>query len=270
MKQFKYTALLFLLASFMLVSCEKEEKFSFDTGVQPSISEVEGFIDITNPPNTSVKYTLDNIVSTTGSGQIDIYKSMLNEKVLYTTVNTSDLPVTFELGVDEVMEGFSYPIDSLKEGDLLRMKQEVHTGDGRVLANNVNAIFPASCSSDIDGLYSVSTTYTQHDFLADFPSYDLAEVLLTDLGGGKYSIEDLSGGLYSVGPYVDAYGTSGIAAEILDVCNNITWNGQSDPWGAVIPLDGGVNERDPDTGVITISWFCEAYSESGVSVYTPL
>ncbi len=269
MKQFKYTALLFFIVSMVLISCD-EEKYGFETGALPSISGLEGFIDITNPPNTSISYTLDEVVSTTGSGQIDIYKNLLNEKVLYTTVNTSDLPITFELGLEEVMAGFSFPIDSLVQGDELRMAQEIHTGDSRVLANNIDAVFKASCSSSIGGLYSVSTTYTQHDFIGDYPSNDIAEVELVDLGSGTYTIADLSGGLYSEGPYVGAYSTTGITGNIQDVCNTITWEGIEDPWGAVVPLDGGVNERNPETGVITISWFCEAYSESGVSVYTPL
>jgi hypothetical protein len=117
----------------------------------------------------------------------------------------------------------------------------------------------------------VTTTYGYHDFLPDFNPYT-TEVEIEDLGGGSYFIEDFSGGLYTVGPYAGAYGTdeTSIAVTFDDVCGMINWADQTDPWGDVIPAAGGVNEIDQDTGVITISWFCTGYGESGVSIYTPL
>jgi hypothetical protein len=34
--------------------------------------------------------------------------------------------------------------------------------------------------------------------------------------------------------------------------------------------DNSPNNVDPDTGVITISWYCNGYGEYGTSIYTPL
>lgn len=127
------------------------------------------------------------------------------------------------------------------------------------------------CISDLAGMYSVTTTYGYHDFLPDY-NPNTMDIEVVSVGDGLYEVFDFSGGLYSSGPYADAYNTgpSSFTVQFSDICNNITWSGQSDPWGACIPLTGGENSVDPSTGVITISWYCEGYGESGVSVYTPI
>lgn len=126
---------------------------------------------------------------------------------------------------------------------------------------------------NIGGMYSVTTTYGFHDFLPTFSSNTM-DMEVLDNGDSTYFIQDFSGGLYTVGPYVSAYGTGPTSFDVtisVAICaSGIIWSGQNDPWGAVVPLDGGLNEVDLDTGIITISWFCEGYGENGVSVYTPL
>nr|WP_321225007.1 hypothetical protein [uncultured Psychroserpens sp.] len=127
------------------------------------------------------------------------------------------------------------------------------------------------CFSDIGGMYSVTTTYGYHDFL---PAYNpqTTDIEIEALGDGMYRVFDMSSGLYSSGPYADAYGTGATSFDVIfsENCGDISWSNQTDGYGAVIPLAGGVNSVDPDTGVVTMSWFCEAYGENGVSVYTPL
>ena len=127
------------------------------------------------------------------------------------------------------------------------------------------------CVSDLAGMYSVTTTYGYHDFLPSFNPYTM-EVEIVEVGDGLYFVQDVSGGLYTVGPYAGAYGTGDTSIDVTfsENCGLISWSGQQDPWGDVIPLDGGVNEVDLATGVVTISWFCTGYGENGVSVYTPL
>lgn len=127
------------------------------------------------------------------------------------------------------------------------------------------------CVSELDKTYSVTTTYGYHDFLPDYSTATI-ETTIARVDGSEvdYTIEDFSGGLYSVGPYASAYGTAAVPLEFTDVCGNISWTGQTDYWGDIIPLDGGVNSVDLETGVITISWYCTGYGEEGVSVYTPI
>lgn len=137
----------------------------------------------------------------------------------------------------------------------------------RTLTITINGI----CFSDIGGMYSVTTTYGFHDFLPTFSSYT-TDVEITALGDGQYSVVDFSGGLYTVGPYVAAYGTGPNSFDVVftENCGDISWVDQTDQWGTCVPQIGGVNSVDPNTGVVTISWYCDAYGENGVSVYTPL
>lgn len=151
--------------------------------------------------------------------------------------------------------------------NLSSASENVMVGQGSIYTLEIFKL----CESHLEGMYSVTTTYGYHDFL---PNYNPAtiEMEVVALGDGVYSVYDFSGGLYSEGPYASAYGTGGVDNSLIfsDVCGNIQWTGQTDPWGDLIPLDGGVNSVDPDTGVITISWYCTGYGEEGVSVYTPL
>ena len=132
--------------------------------------------------------------------------------------------------------------------------------------NNCDGVI--DCIVNIAGMYSMTTTYGAHDFL---PSYDsnTQEIEIIELGEGSYSIADFTGGLYSTGPYFDAYTTTATYAEITENCGLISWSGQSDPWGEMIPTPGGANSVDSN-GVITINWTCTGYGEYGTSIYTPL
>jgi hypothetical protein len=125
------------------------------------------------------------------------------------------------------------------------------------------------CESNLAGVYNVTTTYGFHDFLPDYQSNTIEGVVITSEGGNVYSVTDFSGGLYSVGPYAAAYGTGAADNSLTfsDICGNIAWTGQTDPWGSI--STDGVNSVDLETGVITISWIADFYGETGVSIYTP-
>ncbi len=148
-------------------------------------------------------------------------------------------------------------------------------GSGNVMQNEGSTTYELDifklCESDLAGMYSMTTTYGYHDFLPSF-NPNTIDIEVVEVGDALYEVFDMSGGLYSDGPYSTAYGTgpTSFTVQFSDVCGTITWSGQSDPWGACIPLAGGENSVDLDTGVITISWFCEGYGENGVSVYTPI
>lgn len=133
-----------------------------------------------------------------------------------------------------------------------------------------------ACPSDAAGSYTVTTTYQVHDFLPDFSEYTMDAAVTEISGVNMYKVADFSGGLYSVGPYNDEYGTGAPGAatqrdlEFTIDCGVITWSGQEDPWGTIVPTPGAVNTYDDETGVITISWTATGYGERGVSVYTPI
>ncbi|WP_412984036.1 hypothetical protein [Pontimicrobium sp. IMCC45349] len=147
----------------------------------------------------------------------------------------------------------------------------VGSGDNEVMVGASYDLFIVQqCVSDLAGMYDVTTTYGFHDFLPDY-STNTMPIEIVEVDAGLYEVFDFSGGLYSSGPYSAAYGTgdTSFTVQFNENCGNISWEGQSDPWGACIPLDGGTNSVNLSTGVVTISWYCEGYGENGVSVYTP-
>lgn len=141
-------------------------------------------------------------------------------------------------------------------------------GDGTMVNAQFDLFIVQLCISDLAGMYSVTTTYGYHDFL---PSFDVntQDMEIVDLGDGNYSVAEFSGGLYESGPYASSYGTFAQPLVFNENCGIISWSGQQDFWGNIIPLPGGTNGVDSN-GVVTISWFADGYGENGVSVYTPL
>jgi hypothetical protein len=144
------------------------------------------------------------------------------------------------------------------------------------------------CATSLAGNYNVTTSYTAHDFLPSYSSNTMTGVAVTAAGVNMYKVADFSGGLYSTGPYASSYGTASAPASTRDLtfvvnCGDITWTGESDPWGAIIPqslytgagsgayalANPQASTYNPATGVIKIAWYCVRYGESGVSVYTP-
>tara|TARA_B110000046_G_scaffold21535_1_gene20375 strand:- start:1790 stop:3301 length:1512 start_codon:yes stop_codon:yes gene_type:complete len=125
------------------------------------------------------------------------------------------------------------------------------------------------CIYDIGGMYTVTTTYGYHDFLPDNNPIT-KEVEITALGDGNFSVADFSGGLWpDVYSPVYSLGDGYFPLVFNNNCGIISWSGQQEVWGNIIPLEGGTNGVDSN-GVVTISWYAEGYGENGVSVYTPL
>ena len=254
-----------LLAIFLIFSCENQDDHGVDVNNFDGIYFVDGASD----------YLIDN--------------SALPKLIELASTSTSSLDRTYTIEIDTTstaVAGIDYNLDSTSvtipggsnsttiaingvfesstpEGVTLKFL----VGDSKIKAAYDMGIFQY-CESDIAGMYSVTTTYGFHDFLPQFESYT-QEMEIIELGAGSYSIADFTGGLYSTGPYVGAYATIATYAEITENCKIISWNGQSDPWGAMIPNPGLTNSISED-GVITINWLCEGYGEYGESIYTPL
>jgi hypothetical protein len=268
-------------------SCEKDSvnvdtEFGWiqfnDTGQQHLIEDLienqTATIDIpvqfTAPINKSdinVQYTIVNILGNaseviSSSGVLNIAADT-NTGIIRLNINSSQLEAN-------MMTDYSFDI-VLSSTD--RQGVSIGLSDGSYPTSfRVDLIAPCF-TPNIGGMYSVTTVYGFHDFLASYPSNTM-DMEIVDNGDGTYFIQDFSGGLYDGGPYTGAYGTGPTSFDVtisVSLCGNtIQWSDQNDPWGATIPLDGGVNEVDLDTGIVTISWFNEGYGENGVSVYTPL
>ena len=144
----------------------------------------------------------------------------------------------------------------------------VGRGGTDLLTSRTIIIGDNDCVSDLAGTYTAVTTYTAHDFLDDYPTNTM-DLVVTEEGDGVYSVTDISGGLYSTGPYVDAYGTTGFAFTFSEKCGDINWTDQADPFGQNVEMvDGSPNVVDAD-GVISITVFLPTYFESWTIVMTP-
>ena len=276
--------LLLVFGVFCFTSCDDENVKPFE---QASLEAAHlelgdltvGFFDKGNFANASSSFSVNAVGD--GGVSINSVDVIAYRKNGITNVtdgpvsvgSVSSLPGDFSITLPELATAFGLAEADVNVGDQFTFFFEMQTSAGVIVQGGPvgarSRSIPVSCVSDIAGMYDVTTTYGFHDFLADFPS-NTTTAEIVEVSDGKYSIADFSGGLYAAaGPYGVAYGTDGLAIEFLDICNTITWENQSDPWGACIPADGLTNSVDPTTGVITISWFCEGYGENGISVYTP-
>lgn len=270
-----YNIVAILCVSLFFSSCESE-----DHGVDSNNYTGTPFASFTNGTSGSyfVTPTSESFkiqIGATNTSDVDrTYRVIINE------TSTASDGVEFSLASNEVIipagEYFGEIIvngifaGTTSEGSDLVLN--ITSTENEVMMNSTYTLnIVQKCISDLAGNYSVTTTYGYHDFLPNYnPNTAQAEIIAIDQEAGLYEVFDFSGGLYSVGPYSSAYGTSDFVVQFTENCGQITWENQSDPWGAVIPLDGGVNSVDYGAGgVVTISWFCEGYGENGVSIYTP-
>lgn len=222
--------------------------------IGPDVESMTGEITVNvsvDPSSTAVEGVNYNL----GSSSV-----VLNEENNY----QASLPITL------ITEGINPPLD---EAPYLVLNIDEINANGDIVINgkteSTKVTINYLCNSDLEGKYSVTTTYLYHDFLPDYATNTM-DMTVTSEEYGVYTVPDISGGLYSSGPYSTGYGTSGVEFTFSDLCDNISWEGQHDPWGAITPLAGGVNEVNPETGVFTISWHNEAYGEEGISVFTPI
>ncbi|MEM5565311.1 hypothetical protein WNY78_09355 [Psychroserpens sp. AS72] len=287
MKKIKFI-LITILSAGLMVSCnidDEPQQLEADLATTPY---VVGFNNSESAPafltDGAVNMFSENIVLLGGNDFSSNPSITVNFEVDQTSTAVAGTDFDFVNGSQSITIEENREYATL---DINFYSENINIDDPKILILNItsadnNAVVGAQfqtltitingiCFSDIGGMYSVTTTYGFHDFLPNFSTHTM-DVEIEALGDGLYNVVDFSGGLYTVGPYVAAYGTgpTSFDVEFTENCGDISWSGQTDQWGAVIPLSGGINSVDPNTGVVTISWYCEAYTENGVSVYTPL
>lgn len=242
---------------------------SVDAAALPVITEQVGsFFDLTDLANSQVSFTIGEIEGGASATSITLTKRFNGgEEVDHATVE--GIPATFTITTAQAADGLGITTDDLVVGDNFEFLIIVNTNNGSFRSNrNVAAV--VSCSSDLAGLYESHTVYGYHDFLPDFSEHT-TQVEIVQENDGIYFMEDLSGGLYSVGPYVAAYATTGVPGTFRDVCNTISLAGNQDDWGAFGDnADQAASHVDPETGVITLYWKADAYGENGVTTLTPV
>lgn len=258
-----------VILSLFMFSCDEENDdiHIYDSGTVTYFTNTSGSLFVTaDNPSTTIEVVSSSTSSSdrTFTVSIDTESTTAVQDVEFTLAsNTVTIPAGSYFGTIEVGGIFD---GALETGSTLVLNLSGASTAGFDTTYTLN-IFKL-CESDLAGMYEVTTTYGFHDFLPDFnPHTQMMEWVA--LGDGAYFIQDFSGGLYDGGPYTGAYGTgpTSMDIEVNDICGNITWTDQTDPWGDILP--NGVNSVDPVTGVITTSWTCTGYGENGVSVYVP-
>jgi len=263
-----------LLAISLMFSCENQDdhgvdvnNFNGDTDVAYYTNGSSGTYSV---GESSDAYTIE--VGVTGLSSSDRTYTLEIDATSTATSGTdysiSNMSVTIPAGqytTEVAVEGISAGTTDCGSNLILNL-----VGDG-VMVNSQYDLFIIQLPGgpvDISGMYSVTTTYSTHDFLPDFASHTIASTEVLSLGENTYEIEDFNGGLYSVGPYAAAYGTFALPLVFTLEDGAITWSGQTEFWGTIELDSSGVNGYS--CGEITISWTCPGYGETGVSIYTPL
>ena len=264
-----------LLVILLVTSCDEENGRTIWTGSYVEFNDATSsgnYLRTNDGQNVTGELQVNLVAAPSSSAitvnvEVDADLTTAVEGVHY--VDLSGGSVVIDAGSNFTSVPFEVIDDNIEAGETWVLAYKITNADTDIGPATTNAhSIAVTCPSDLAGTYEVVTTYGYHDFLPSESTWTI-EAEITEVSPGVYAVDDFSGGLYSVGAYSSEYGTSGQRVEFSEVCGKITWSGQSDPWGPCVPQDGGVNEVDPNTGVITISWLNEGYGENGVSVYTP-
>jgi hypothetical protein len=209
---------------------------------------------------------------------------------VYTAVldENAQLPSNYTITTNDLVAAFAElnsPTD-LQLGDVLSISTRFTLSNGLVVdivdadgssgtATNIQSntalfntviSYPVSCPSDIAGNYTVVSSGFSTDGapvnnpLVNF-SYD---IVLTDNGGGNYTISDGVAGVYQdwyCAPYGYCFETEG---NFTDICGTISGS-WVERFGCQIDLTGTVN---PD-GTLTIQWKNCFGDEVTEAIYTP-
>jgi len=160
-----------------------------------------------------------------------------------------------ELFADVPVEGEVLTENDLAPGDVWTLRYEMTMGDGKVLNVTTQTTIEFTCVSDIGGEYDGVTNWI--DYYGTPGNYSYTTTL-AELGGGEYTLEDLSGGMEPI-----IWGNPAVEATIKDVCGTISLVAADYFYGYFI-TEGRV-EAD---GTIYIKWRNE-YDENGETWLTP-
>jgi len=254
---------IFLLAVFVMIANSCDEQWDLKDG---------GSLEAQVYPPSSINYIRG---ATTGVSvefkpfqnpgktiqSINVYKTLEtalgNSQEVLTAQGTADSfsQTKDELFADVPVGGNVLDENDLAPGDVWRLRYEMVMGDGTMLNVTTRTVIQFTCVSDIGGDYDGLTNWIDYYGVADSDTYTTT---LTALGGGEYTLEDLSGGMEPI-----IWGNPPVEATIKDVCGTISLVAADYFYGYFI-TEGRV-EAD---GTIYIKWRNE-YDENGETWLTP-
>lgn len=292
-----YIILLAIVTVSLTVSCEDDGGTSvipLDEGAAPDFVKVttsDQIIDfgkVNNGTPITLEFNADVAQGSPASTDIvGIYTSAGGDVYRADLFNDVSLPGDFILTVPDIIAAFEElnSTTDIQLGDVLTITARFTMDNGAVLeivspdgvsggtgTNIATTVlftilinYPVSCPSDLAGNYSVVSSGMSTDGapvnnpLVDFPY----NVVITDNGGGSYTISDGVAGVYQdwyCAPYGYCFETAGA---FTDVCGTLSGS-WTEAFGCQVDLTGTVNED----GTLTIHWD-NCFGDSADAVYTP-
>lgn len=261
-----------LFAFFTIVSCKNDSgtsKLDLETGTIPDINKSEGFdafLDLTKISEGEIASIGFNVDISLGVAEktdvIGIYRTKDGTSYHAVLFEDIDIPSDLSLDSNQIINSFSIlnSKDDYTLGDRLSISTRFSLENGTVLniidengKNNIGTNhlttpihtpivhYNVSCPSDLGGTYEVTTSATGCCDVNPIENYTYT-VIVTDNGGGSYSLSDYSGGAYD-GLFCSAFGLCDdlSGGNISDVCGTISGSAP-DCCGSEIEIQGVVNE----------------------------
>lgn len=165
-------------------------------------------------------------------------------------LNRDNADIVVEILSDDVIDGEKTVTVTLvsaanKDGDLL-------VGRGGTDMLKSRDVIIEDCDADISGMYTATATYSSHAFLDTYPTNTM-DMEVTKESFGVFSVTDISGGLYSSGPYSTEFSTTGFPFTFAVNCNEISWEAQMDPLGNNVASHAGLTNNVSADGTITMT-----------------
>jgi len=185
--------------------------------------------------------------------------------------SVSSLPSDFSISFSDLVENtLGLTEDDVAIGAEFTLFFEMQTSAGTIVQGGPTSArsvkLAVSCPSDLEGVYTATTTGTSTDSCCPDETTVSSEVTITADGGGNYTINDFSAGLYV--EWYTIYGITGpddSPATFSDVCNMLTIFDTTEPFNTAVTGTGSI---DPATGVITYTWV-NGYDDTAVVTLTP-
>lgn len=251
-----------LLLVFACSTNEDDLMQPYVTGtVFPEIIEVKSsFFNVADVVNAYVEFIVDVDADIAESVSIEqSFNGNLSRAVLGTYTS---FPITFKITAAEaVSEVPGLSVDDLELGDSFLYEIIVTSKNGLRTRSNVIVNAPVSCSSDLAGTFTYSTTVTGVGDGGDIGGCTdpvTGESEFVEDGAGFYQVSDATFGQYGC-----AWGdTPAAGVTLTDVCNTLTVGG-SDQYGLIYTFVIISNDGTD----LKIEWSND-YGDSGTSILT--
>jgi hypothetical protein len=256
-----------LFAVFAFFGCETREEAELalsqkDLPVMNVSIEGDSFFDLTNLDASRVTLKIE---ATGEVSSVKVFKSFSDpDSTTILLEEVSSFPATLEISVSDAIEGFDLIKEDLEPGDNFFFSLEAVVNGNPVTYSGSAVSITSACPSAIpEGMW----TGVNNDSGNFGTTSSNPEVTITSLGGGQYSVSDVSGGAYfaccSSGGFVRDQGVT-----IMDVCNTISVIGSAASQVNIGQDFSSLGSWNPATGELVINWCDNSNSFCSTTTFT--